>query len=459
MQIRLKVLRNPREIRGRIDSALNRMSSGFDESKRFDTFGSPMTVDEIVDKILDEVARDGDKAVSRFLEIIDGVRVSPDKLRVSDGEFKEAAGQIPESVEKGLCLMERRIREYAEAMMPERETRFRRENNIELGWRFSAVESVGAYVPGGMAGITPLISSVLMNLVPAKVAGVEKITVATPCDKQGRVHPYILRACEIAGAQTVYRAGGAQGVAALGLGTESIPAGAKLIGPGNVFTQVAKRQLFARGVADMDMIAGPSEIAIFADESSDPAVVAADMLGQAEHDPMASSIVVSCSESLLDAVLGELSSQLEDLPKRDIAIKSLEDYGALLLAGDFDEACELINRFAPEHLELSVREPERAFQKIRHAGAVFMGHYTPEVVGDYTAGPSHTLPTCGAAKFSSGITVYTFLKSSSIVGYSPEALKSDLGVLGEIARAEQLEAHARSAESRLNFRPFDGGKP
>jgi len=441
-------LKSKREILPQLDRILNRLDVDLGSgSKRFNTFGKEQTIPEIVSEIISRVKVSGDKAVSECLELIDKVEVDPQKLRVSSEEFEIARAEISPELEASLQLMCKRIEAYAKAMMPKPSAWFSEETGRELGYRFTAIESIGAYVPGGLGASTPLISTVLMNLLPAKVAGVKKMVVSTPSGKGGKVHPALLRACELAGVTHVYRAGGAQGIAAMALGTESCPACHKIIGPGNAFVQEAKRQLY--GKIDIDMMAGPSEIAIISDEGAQPSVIAADLIAQAEHDPMASSVLFSPSESQIQEVEVELEKQLSELPKETIARESLKTFGALCLVKDLDEACELSDHFAPEHLELAVADPKALIPKLSHAGAIFCGYHTPEVAGDYTAGPSHTLPTCGAARFASGITVYSFLKSSSLLHYTSEAMKEDLASLTVMAREENLEGHARSAESRF----------
>ncbi|MBF0198833.1 MAG: histidinol dehydrogenase [Planctomycetes bacterium] len=442
------LLKDPEQIRQRISKALNRLGGNKgQQGPKFNTFGELQSLEDIVREIISRVSEKGDLAVAECLSLIDKADVSPKELVVSQAEFEAARKSLSPELENSLQLMARRLRDYAEQMMPPKLQWFSEVEGRKLGYRFTPIENLGAYVPGGLGGSTPLISTVLMNLIPAKVAGVEKVVVATPCTKDGTVHPALLRACEIAGVDVVYKAGGAQGVAAMAMGTESCPSCSKIIGPGNAFVQEAKKQLY--GMIDIDMMAGPSEIAIMADDTAKSSVIAADMIAQAEHDVLASSMVFSTSETLLKSVEEEVEKQLAQLPKAEIARKSLTDFGALCLCSNTEEACDFVNLFAPEHLELCVDKAHDLLDSIKHAGALFIGHNTPEVVGDYTAGPSHTLPTCGAARFTSGITVYSFLKSSSLLEYSQEAMKEDLSPLTTMARAENLEGHARSAESRF----------
>ncbi len=416
---------------------------------RFDTFGSPQSATEIAREIIRRVRGGGDRAVCEVARRTDGGDITPDALLVTKKEFARARREVTPEMEKALRLMERRIAAYAEACMPRLESwlpRGQGGKGRRLGIRFTPLERVGAYVPGGSGAATPLISTALMNVVPARVAGVRELAVATPCGPGGRLHPALLRALELAGVQQVYRAGGAQGIAALALGTERLPRCHKIVGPGNVFVQAAKRELY--GEVDIDMMAGPSEIAVLADESACAAHLAADLLAQAEHDALAAALLFTPSRRLAASVESEVARQLETLPRRETARRSLESYGAILLCRDLAEGVRWVNEFAPEHLELAVAQPRGLLQQVRHAGAIFLGHHTPEVVGDYVAGPSHTLPTAGAARFAGGISVYTFLKTSSLIEYSRAALEEDLAPIVAVAGAEGLEAHARSASLR-----------
>lgn len=401
---------------------------------------------ERVAEIVTSVQQEKDKAVRRWLSQIDQVDLGSRSLEVSREEIASASASVPAEIDGALRLMAARIKKYAESMLPRRQAWSVQAEDLRLGYRYTPIESIGAYVPGGLAGSTPLISTVLMNLIPARVAGVRRIVVATPCRPDGTIHPCLLHACSLAGATDILRAGGAHGVAALAFGSSTRPPCVKIVGPGNRYVQEAKRQLFGR--VDIDMMAGPSEIAILADAEADPAWLAADMIAQAEHDPMAAAVLFSPSEALNHQVAAELERQLEDLPRADIARASLRDYGALCRCTDLKQGIAWINRMAPEHLEVVTREPEAWLEHIEHAGAIFLGAHSPEVVGDYVAGPSHTLPTCGAARFSSGITVHTFLKSTSLIEMHPKGLVRDLEHIVHIARAENLEGHARSALRR-----------
>ena len=372
-------LKGREEIVPKLDQILNRLDIDLGMApKTFNTFGSDQTIPEIVTEIIHRVKARGDAAVSECLRLIDKVEVESDALKVSQEEIESARSEISDELEASLQLMAKRIEAYAEAMMPTSEKWFSNEPGRELGFRFTPIESLGAYVPGGLGASTPLISTVLMNLIPAKVAGVKKMVVATPCGEGGKVHPALLRACEISGVTHVYRAGGAQGIAAMALGTQSCPPCHKIIGPGNAFVQEAKRQLY--GKIDIDMMAGPSEIGIIADEGASPSVLAADLIAQAEHDPMASSVLFTDQAELLDEVEKELQVQVDALPKKDIATQSLKDYGALCLVGDLKEACALSDYLAPEHLELAIENATDWVKELSHAGAIFCGYQTQKLL-------------------------------------------------------------------------------
>lgn len=319
------------------------------------------------------------------------------------------------------------------------------ENGTVLGQKITSLDSVGLYVPGGTAAYP---SSVLMNVIPAKVAGVKRIVLTSPPDKKtGKLPPAVLAAAHIAGAGEIYKVGGAQAIAALAYGTESIRPVDKITGPGNIYVALAKREVF--GDVDIDMIAGPSEIAILADETAYADEVAADLLSQAEHDPMASAVLVTPSSALAEKVSAEVERQLDRAPRQEIALQSIRDYGAIYVTESMDEAVETVNHLAPEHLEILTKNPMELLGRIRHAGAVFLGRFSPEPVGDYFAGPNHVLPTNGTARFSSPLNVEDFQKKSSILLYSEKALRDTGDKIAAFARLEGLEAHARSIETRL----------
>jgi histidinol dehydrogenase len=321
-----------------------------------------------------------------------------------------------------------------------------REDGAITGRIVHPVDSAGLYVPGGQGGKTPLVSSVLMNGIPAAIAGVEHRVMMTPPDKNGKVNPALLVAAQEIGITEIYKAGSAWAIAALAYGTKTIPAVDVIVGPGNQYVTEAKRQVSGR--VRIDMIAGPSEVLIIADETGEPAYIAADMLAQAEHDPLALSMCVTTSEKLAERIVAELEKQLAKLSRAEIAKKSLSERGVILVAKNLDEAITLANEIAAEHLELMVSEPFLWLTRVRHAGAIFLGRHTPESAGDYLAGPNHVLPTMGTARFSSALGVETFIKKSSLIAYSPEALRADSAHIQLLAKLEGLTAHANSVAIR-----------
>ncbi|MBY0123854.1 histidinol dehydrogenase [Bacillus sp. S/N-304-OC-R1] len=396
----------------------------------------------IVRGIIEQVRADGDAALKAFTEKFDGISLT--ELTVTEEEKREAYEQIDDEV---LSI----IREAAENIRSFHEKQLRPswmttdENGTILGQKVTPLDSVGLYVPGGTAAYP---SSVLMNVLPAKVAGVKRIVITSPPDKKtGKLPPSVLVAAQEAGAEEIYKVGGAQAIAALAYGTESISPVDKITGPGNIFVALAKREVY--GDVDIDMIAGPSEIAVLADYTARPDEVAADLLSQAEHDAFSCSVLVTPSESLAKAVSTEVDKQLAALPRKEIASQSIENFGAIYVTETMEEAVETINSLAPEHLEIVTENPMELLGKIRHAGAIFLGRYSPEPVGDYFAGPNHVLPTNGTARFSSPLNVEDFQKKSSIVFYSEKALKANGEKISAFARLEGLEAHARAIDIRL----------
>ena len=396
----------------------------------------------IVKDIIESVRQNGDQALKDYTEKFDGI--SLDDFKVSQAEIEEAFSQVDGKI---LEI----IKEAAENIGSFHEKQLRpswmttEENGTVLGQKITPLDSVGLYVPGGTAAYP---SSVLMNVIPAKVAGVKRIVITSPPDKKtGKLPPAVLAAAKIAGAEEIYKAGGAQAIAALAYGTETIAPVDKITGPGNIFVALAKREVF--GDVDIDMIAGPSEIAILADDTAHADEVASDLLSQAEHDPMASAVLVTPSSALAEQVSSEVNRQLAELPRQQIAFQSIENYGAVYVAENMDEAIETVNSLAPEHLEILTENPMELLGRIRHAGAIFLGRFSPEPVGDYFAGPNHVLPTNGTARFSSPLNVEDFQKKSSILLYSEKALKDNGEKIAAFARLEGLEAHARSIETRL----------
>ncbi|MBP1157719.1 MULTISPECIES: histidinol dehydrogenase [unclassified Paenibacillus] len=398
---------------------------------------------ESVRQIIEEVRRDGDTALRKFAQQFDGVRV--DELRVTKEEIEAAYDEVDEEFLSAIRAAAVNVRKFHEKQMRSSWMDLQADGTI-LGQVIRPLRRVGLYVPGGKAAYP---SSVLMNAIPAQVAGVPEIVMVTPPATAGAegINPHILVAAAEAGVSEIYRVGGAQAVAALAYGTESIPAADKIVGPGNIYVALAKRYVF--GAVDIDSIAGPSEIVVLADETADPAYVAADLLSQAEHDEMASAILITTSEPLAEAVRVEVERQLHELPRREIAAKSIRDYGAILTVAALDEGIDAVNHLAPEHLEIIVREPFQYLSRIENAGAIFLGPYSSEPVGDYFAGPNHVLPTNGTARFSSPLNVDDFMKKSSVIYYSKEALLRDGDQIISLARHEGLDAHARAIQIRL----------
>jgi histidinol dehydrogenase len=407
-------------------------------------YGSPEQNSTVHD-ILEQVRTEGDAAVLRFTEQFDRVKLTAGQLRVTEQEIRAAYDRVEPSFIEALRRAAANIRSFHEKQKRSTWVDVQQDGTM-LGQMIRPLRRVGLYVPGGKAAYP---SSVLMNAIPAQVAGVPEIVMVTPASTGGQegIDPYILVAAAEAGIQEMYRIGGAQAVGALAYGTVTIPPVDKVVGPGNIYVALAKRYVY--GVVDIDSIAGPSEILVLADDSAEPAYVAADLLSQAEHDEMASAILVTTSAALAEAVQREVARQLETLPRRAIAEVSIRERGAILLADSEAEAVETSNRLAPEHLELLVREPFGWLGRIENAGAIFLGPYSTEPVGDYFAGPNHILPTNGTARFSSPLNVDDFVKKSSIIHYSKEALLRNGEDIMLLAKHEGLEAHARAVQVRL----------
>lgn len=400
---------------------------------------------EAVRTIVRDVKKEGDAALLRYTEKFDGVRLEASGLRVTQEELQAAYGQVEASFVEAIRAAAANIRAFHNRQKRNSWMDLQPDGSL-LGQILRPLKRVGVYVPGGKAAYP---SSVLMNVIPAQVAGVPEIVMVTPPATGGRegIDPYILVAAAEAGVHEIYRVGGAQAIAALAYGTASIAPVDKICGPGNIFVALAKREVY--GAVDIDSIAGPSEIAVLADDSADPAYVAADLLSQAEHDEMASAILVTPSEAFAQACRAEVERQLAELPRRDIAAASVRDYGAVILVDSIEEGIGVINRLAPEHFELIVEDPMAYLGLIENAGAIFLGPYSSEPVGDYFAGPNHIIPTNGTARFSSPVDVDDFIKKSSLIYYSKEALLQNGATIMELARREGLEGHARAIEIRL----------
>jgi histidinol dehydrogenase len=401
-------------------------------------------VDDVVRAIVDDVSRNGDAALLAYTKRFDRNDIAADRIRVAGDEIEHAFNQANPDVLDALKLAHDRIEAFHIRQRPADET-FVDELGVELGSRWTAIDAVGLYVPGGTASYP---SSVLMNAAPARVAGVERIVMTVPAP-EGQINPLVLAASHLAGVHEVYRVGGAQAIAALAYGTESIRPVSKIVGPGNAYVAAAKRQVF--GKVGIDMIAGPSEVLVLADADNDPDWIAADLLAQAEHDIAAQAILVTDDARLADAVEDAVTRQLSHLPRGETAGASWRDFGAVIVVEKLADAIPLINRVAPEHLELAIAEPKALLPSIKNAGAIFLGRHTPEVIGDYVAGPNHVLPTARSARFSSGLSVLDFMKRTSVASCSADALRKLAPAAIRLAEAEGLQAHARSLSIRLNL--------
>ena len=403
-------------------------------------YGSYM---EQVQKIVDEVKEKGDEALFFYTKKFDGFSLDEETIKVTEEEIKKAYEEIDPSLLDIMQKALKNIREYHQKQM-QYSWFDSKPNGTMLGQKVTPLETVGVYVPGGKASYP---SSVLMNIVPAQVAGVKNIVMVTPCNKEGKISPVTLVAAKEAGVTQVYKVGGAQAIAGLAYGTKSLPKVDKIVGPGNIYVALAKKAVY--GTVSIDSIAGPSEILVLADESANPRFVAADLLSQAEHDELASAILVTTSETLANEVAKEIEGFLEQLPRKEILEKSLEQFGYLLIAKTLDEAIDTANAIASEHLEIVTKNPFEVMMKIQNAGAIFIGEYSSEPLGDYFAGPNHVLPTNGTAKFFSPLSVDDFIKKSSIIYYSKEALEPIQKDIIAFAEAEQLTAHANSIRVRF----------
>jgi histidinol dehydrogenase len=416
-----------------------------DFDDQFDAFlaerrGMPADVDEAVAAVLEAVLSEGIEAVLRYTERFDRVRLTEDKLQVTPREIQAGVDACPAEVRAAIAFAAARIRAYHELQRPA-DARFLDEAGVELGWRWTPLEAVGIYVPGGRAAYP---STVLMNAVPARVAGVDRIAMVTP---PGKLEPAVLAAAREAGVTEIWRVGGAQACAALAFGAGPIRPVDKIVGPGNAYVTAAKRRLY--GIVGIDALAGPSEIVVVADAANDPAWIAADLLSQAEHDPAAQSILLTDDEVFAGAVIAEIERQVAVLATGADAAASWRDHGAVVIA-PLDDSPGLVNRIAPEHVEFALEDPERLANRVRHAGAIFLGRYAPEALGDYVAGSNHVLPTSRAARFSSGLSIFDFLKRTSIIGCGPAAFQVLAGATETLANAEGLPAHARSISIRRN---------
>ncbi|MGQ4650112.1 histidinol dehydrogenase [Lyngbya aestuarii] len=404
--------------------------------------------DEIVHKeatvreVLHTVKRQGDKALLHYTEEFDQVSLSPEQLRVSGTELDAAYQQVSKELLDAIRLATRQIETFHRQRVPKSWVQFG-DDEVVLGKRYTPVDMAGIYVPGGRASYP---STVLMNAIPAKVAKVPQIVMVTPPGAGNKINPAVLVAAQEAGVQEIYRVGGAQAIAALAYGTQTIPKVDVITGPGNIYVTLAKKLVY--GAVGIDSLAGPSEVLVIADHAANPVYVAADLLAQAEHDPIAAAILITTDTQLAQQVQAEVKRQLIDHPRRLLTEKAIANYGLIVVVDSLETAAQLSNEFAPEHLELEITEPWDLLEKIRHAGAIFLGNSTPEAVGDYLAGPNHTLPTSGAARYASALGVETFMKHSSLIQYSSSALNKVSGAIQALAQAEGLPSHADSVRLR-----------
>lgn len=405
------------------------------------TFGRDMTAAELVRQIVGDVRREGDAAVIRYTHLIDRVDYKPEDFLVTEAEYEAAEKAADPAVVESLRKAAENVRRYHQEQKPNSWMTYREKGSI-LGQSIIPLDRVGIYVPGGTAAYP---SSVIMNAVLASVAGVGEIIMMVP-PKNGKLNPYVLIAARAAGVKKIYKIGGAQAIAAMAFGTETIPRVDKITGPGNIFVTLAKKEVY--GHVDIDMLAGPSEILIVADKTADPVYTAADMLSQAEHDPLASSIVITDDEELAGKVAKEAEKQLAALPRREIAQASIDRNGLIVVAEDMMQAMRFANVSAPEHMELLTAQPFQLLPYVRHAGAVFLGAYSPEPLGDYFAGPNHVLPTGGTARYYSVLNVETFMKRTSIISYTQPALSDVSEDIIRLAETEGLQAHANAIRIR-----------
>jgi histidinol dehydrogenase len=428
----------------RLDAADARFSEDFEKLLHMKR-ETAEDVDVIVRDIIAEVIARGDAALIDYSRRFDRIELTPQTLRIGPEEIDAAFAACPPDQIEALKLARDRIVAFHQRQKPEN-LRFADAAGVELGWRWSAVESVGLYVPGGTASYP---SSVLMNAIPAKVAGVERLAMVAPAP-DGQLSPLVLAAAKLAGVDEVFRIGGAQAVAALAYGTASIKPVAKIVGPGNAFVAAAKRRVF--GQVGIDMIAGPSEVLILADNTANPDWIAIDLLAQAEHDTAAQSILITDDAGLADAVEAAVAERLKTLPRQKIAQKSWSELGAIVLVQKLADAIPLADRIAAEHLEIMAADAEGLAARVRNAGAIFIGAYTPEAIGDYVGGSNHVLPTARSARFSSGLNVLDFMKRTSILKCSPESLRVIGPAAVTLGKAERLDAHALSVSLRLGER-------
>ena len=401
---------------------------------------------QAVSRILEDVRRNGDEAVIKYANRFDAPKLTVESIKVTAGETEAALKKVDRSFVRAINRAASQIEAFHRQQVHQSWIDTQRTGTM-LGQLVNPVAAAGVYVPGARGGKTPLISTVLMTAIPAKIAGVKKLVMVTPSTRAGGVNPHLLAAAKKVGIKDIYKVGSAWAIAALAYGTETIPKVDVIAGPGNVYVTLAKK--IVSGTVGIDMIAGPSEVLVIADRTATPGYAAADLLSQAEHDVLSSAILVTDSNPTATAVAAEIEKQLAALNRKEIARESLKRYGAILVVDDLNAAIELANRIAPEHLELQISEPFESIGQIRNAGAVFLGHYTPEPIGDYIAGPNHVLPTAGTARFASALSVDHFIKKTSIIHYSKQAFKKEAADVMRLAELEGLDAHVKSIKIRL----------
>ena len=427
----LRVVRDPDQAQQELARVANRNVGSSQQQAR-----------SLVDGILNDVRQRGDAAVAEYTERFDRFRPVP--IAVPKDDLSRAWRELPENLRDALDLAHRRIQEFHQRQRPQ-DIAVTGVHGEKLGRRWRPVERAGLYVPGGRAAYP---STVLMNAVPAKVAGVNDIVICSPAGPDGQVNPVVLAAAHLTGVRSVMRIGGAQAVAAMAFGTESVPKVDVISGPGNLYVTLAKQAVY--GQVGIDSLAGPSEVLVIADQSAVPSQVAADLLAQAEHDPLAAAVLVTTDAALAETIGTEIALQLEGHPRREICEASLGNWGLVVVCDDLETCAQLSDGFAPEHLELLVERPEPLADRIHHAGAIFLGPWSPEAVGDYLAGPNHTLPTCGAARFSGALSVETFMRHTSLIGFNQAALEATASAVQELAVSEGLHSHADSVRRRLS---------
>ena len=427
----LRVLQDPDQAQQELARVANRNVGSSQQQAR-----------SLVDGILEDVRQRGDTAVAEYTERFDRFRPVP--IAVPKDDLIRAWRELPENLRDALDLAHRRIQEFHQRQRPQ-DIAVTGVHGEKLGRRWRPVERAGLYVPGGRAAYP---STVLMNAVPAKVAGVNDVVICSPAGPDGQVNQVVLAAAHLTGVRSVMRIGGAQAVAAMAFGTESVPKVDVISGPGNLYVTLAKQAVY--GQVGIDSLAGPSEVLVIADQSAVPSQVAADLLAQAEHDPLAAAVLITTNAALAETIGTEIALQLEGHPRREICEASLGNWGLVVVCDDLETCARLSDGFAPEHLELLVERPEPLADRIHHAGAIFLGPWSPEAVGDYLAGPNHTLPTCGAARFSGALSVETFMRHTSLIGFNQAALEATASAVQELAVSEGLHSHADSVRRRLS---------